>query len=498
MINLLLVLSTVLCTYLAYNIPNLNFTMFFALIPLFFLFLYRIKSFRESLIYSFLFSLLYYILNFSWFTSLYPLDWLGFSKYQSLIIIIGGLLFISIKQSLTLFLIGLIPDKIRKNTFKSLLYIPILWVLIEYIQQLGPLALPWLRIYLSQSYNTYFIQMSNIFGSLFISFIVILINMLLLKSIMNKNIKYIYAVVLILIISYSYGYYSVSHPYNYSYKVNCSIVQANISSEEKWNSNSLNEIISAHLALSKSEFDKNKPAIIVWGETAIPTFLDDNTISKIRNFTNQTNSVLVTGCFNYNQSKWYNSIAAIDTDTIKFYNKSHLVPFGEYIPLRNIVSRFLPASGMLNAFGEDLTSGIKSAKITINKYNIACLICFESLFSNIAREAAKSADFMIVVSNDSWYKDSYGVYQHNAHNIFRAIENNKYIVRAANSGISSIIDNHGIIIKSLKPLQKGSLNSEVYANNRTTFYSKYGDNFIYLCAITLIILIAKKEKKDSL
>lgn len=127
----------------------------------------------------------------------------------------------------------------------------------------------------------------------------------------------------------------------------------------------------------------------------------------------------------------------------------------------------------------------------INGGTIGNIICFESIYQNLVRQSVSDgAELIVEVTNDSWLKDSPAMWQHLAHGVFRSIENGRYIVRSANSGVSAIIDDHGRILQTLEPNKQGVISDTVYFTDTETVYTKIGDVIFYVYLISVFLWFA--------
>ena len=147
---------------------------------------------------------------------------------------------------------------------------------------------------------------------------------------------------------------------------------------------------------------------------------------------------------------------------IQRYNKRKLVPFGEFLPLENILNNF-GFKKVTEGHGSYLR-GYEDNNILIGKSNILPLICYEIIFPDLVKKSDKNTNLIINISEDGWFGDSIGPDQHFVKSIFRAIENNTFLLRSANQGISAIIDNKGKIIKKLNRNEAGSIEYEGAVN----------------------------------
>ncbi len=188
-----------------------------------------------------------------------------------------------------------------------------------------------------------------------------------------------------------------------------------------------------------------------------------------------------------------NSAALINKgQTVSIYDKTHLVPFGEYVPMRGLlffINKLVPDLGEYRA-------GSEFKRNSISQGEFGTLICFEIIFPNLVRKYFKDGgDFMVNITNDAWFGRTPGPFQHFSIAVFRAIENRKPVIRAANTGISGFIDSTGRVTATTRLFERTILTEDIFTDPTRTFYSRFGDIFVFLCTIlTIIILIDFRRK----
>jgi apolipoprotein N-acyltransferase len=241
--------------------------------------------------------------------------------------------------------------------------------------------------------------------------------------------------------------------------IKVSLIQGNIPEEKKLYSRFNQEIFDIHEKLTRQAF-KEHPDIIIWPETTILTYLtkDQNFLPKIKRLAIEGKAYLIIGTPHYDEKGTiYNSAIVFSPqgEMVSRYDKQKLVPFGEYLPFRPL---FYPILKSTNLFYDDFVPGSKSTLLAVGKYKIGCMICFESTFTNIAKDLTKKgADFLLTITNDSWFEGSSALEDHLSAGVFRAVENRKYFIQVANSGNSAIIDPHGRILARTNEGQVGVL-----------------------------------------
>ncbi|MFC1770105.1 apolipoprotein N-acyltransferase, partial [Nitrospirota bacterium] len=174
------------------------------------------------------------------------------------------------------------------------------------------------------------------------------------------------------------------------------------------------------------------------------------------------------------------------------YEKVHLVPFGEYVPFKKLfffVEKLVVGAGEYRS-GKELTHG----KIKEGKFST--LICYEIIFPHLVRKHFREGgDFMVTITNDAWFGQTPGPQQHFNMAVMRAVENRKPVIRAANTGISGFIDSNGKVLSSTDLFDRTVLHDTVYTDSTLTFYTKFGDLFVYLCTILTVIFLLDFRRK---
>jgi apolipoprotein N-acyltransferase len=173
------------------------------------------------------------------------------------------------------------------------------------------------------------------------------------------------------------------------------------------------------------------------------------------------------------------------------YRKMHLVPFGEFIPFRAMLSPFV---GVVNEIG-DFSSGESYRILTAGEAKIAVGICYEDIFPRLAAGfISEGANLYVNITNDGWFLDSAGGPQHYAHSVLRAAENRIWVVRAANTGVSAIISPYGEQTGKTEFLTAATLSGKINLRDKRTIYTAYGDILIYLLAAMVIAILWKERK----
>ena len=199
-----------------------------------------------------------------------------------------------------------------------------------------------------------------------------------------------------------------------------------------------------------------------------------------------------------NDYSYYNSFSIFDSqlNLIDNYNKINLVPFGEFVPVENMLNKFglKTITNNIGSFNKGDNRDIIQLKNGDKKLNFLPLICYEIIYSgNLTRNF--EFDFILNISEDGWFGKSIGIDQHFFHSVFRSIEEGKNIIRSANNGISAYIDSNGVIVSKLESTKKGVIEINNYKSIKKTFFSKFGNNIFFYFILFYIILIFFNFKK---
>ena len=472
-----------------------GFVAWFALIPLLYA-LDRTTSIRQALLLGFITGVVGYIGIIYWIAYVMV-------NYGYLPIYLGIILMLLLACYLSVYLaIFAAGIAYFRNKIPLYLIAPVLWICLEYCKSQLFTGFPWENLGYSQYLNLYVIQLADILGVYGLSFLIILVNVSVFE-IFTKRSKREYviaaAVSLILISVYIYGIFRVNSidkllQNQSTPSMEVTLIQGNIDQSIKWNKGFQKETLNIYEDISINNISAGG-GLIVWPETAVPfNFQDDSDLSRqIRNLAIRTKSDFIFGSVSYlrgsNYVDFYNSAYLLSSDgEVKGrYDKIHLVPYGEYVPLRNV----FPFIKRLTAGIGDFSSGGGYFPLSTADRKIGVLICYEGILPFAARMYKnESADILVNITNDAWFGSTSAPYQHLSMTIFRAVETRLYLVRAANTGISAIVDPRGQILAKTNIFQRDSLKGNVKLLKIPTFYAKYGDLLVgfsfILCTLCLL------------
>ncbi len=448
-----------------------------ALVPLFFAI--EGRSYRSTFGVGFLFAYLFFFGT---------LGWLIYVTYPGALLLCAYLALYP-----ALFALGFIYFK-KLPVGPRLLVLASLWTVLEYVRSHLFSGFGWVLLGYSQYKNLWLIQIADIVGVYGISFLVMLVNLVIYETIKvaltrdrKKILEMRHVSMIIFSILFAFLIYGswLLKTERFTSSVKVAVVQPNIPQKIKWDEKHLPFIIDQTLQLTE-QAAMTHPDMIVWPETSLPGILSEHPSfqQRIQLKAMDLHTPIVIGSILENLGRYYNSAILIGDDGVVWghYNKIHLVPFGEYLPLR-------PLLGWINHYIglEDFTSGKEYTIFTVAQKKFGVLICFEDTLSYVASNFTKAgAEFLVNMTNDAWFMDTKEPFLHMAQSVFQAVQNRRSLVRAANTGVSGFIDPLGQIVNlaqddsGKKTFVSATSTSEIPLNNQLTFYTKYADVFTLL------------------
>ena len=271
------------------------------------------------------------------------------------------------------------------------------------------------------------------------------------------------------------------HSEYYGKSIEIGIIQPALDPFKKFQAGEATNIEETLLNLSEKH---SKVDLIIWPESPFPYL---NSSPQMKELLSKTSNfpIILSGTWEYNNNKLFNALTLLGAN--QSYYKRHLVPFGEYVPFERIIR------GLIEFFDlpmSSITQGrSKQELFNIKEFKVLGMICFDVAFPLSFIEETKKADFIVNVSNDTWFGSSYGPYQHLQIVRARALEANKWIVRGTSDGISTIVDNKGTIVNLLPKGVKSSISGKVHKSNETSYFNQFGYYIIPLLSIFVLASI---------
>ncbi len=284
------------------------------------------------------------------------------------------------------------------------------------------------------------------------------------------------------------------------------LVQGNVSLHRKHDITYFTVNREQYLTLSaKALGHAGLDSLVIWPESTITDFIPastrDATTSKALPFLNNGAAFLVGALTYSSRTEYHNSSVLVrpDGSVAQPYHKMILMPFGEYTPLSSV----LPFLKDINATAGQFTAGSAPAVLTFplsngSEVKLSPLICYEDIVPSIARDAVnKGAELLINQTNDAWFGDTVAPYQHHIIAAFRAIENDRYLLRSTNTGLTAVVDPLGRTLASLLPYTEGILPMQVSLRNTHTVFSQWPIPFVWLIAAAASVIAVIRGVKKS-
>ena len=470
------------------------------------------KTYGRLFARGFFFAYFYHFFIYYTFLWLYPFESVGFSKGVAALVTALAWFGISAIHGLVYAvsapLFRLVSQSSCSPAAKAFVFAGT-WMVSEGLTNVGTLAFPWSEIHLTQHAFLPAIQSASLFGGHFLSFLIVFVNALAAAAILEASkskesgMKTAFfssprfCAILAAVLFCGDLIFGAVRTAVYSgesdLSVNVSIIQGNILSGEKWQNDSDVKALNKYTSLTLEACEDFSPDLILWPESAVPVKLYKNStlMSVYEQIAQKTSSAFFVGAFYSDREANggdINAIVAVGDGEVKTYAKRHLVPFGEYLPWENVIGKMIPALTEINQYSGSLIAGKDVGDLEISGHKLTGLVCFDSIFPPLSREGtASGGEAILLATNDSWFKDSAATTNHLAHAVFRAVENGRYVIRAANSGVSALITDKGETVDSIVALAPGYINESAPLITTETVYVKWGYAFIYVLYAVLAV-----------
>ena len=467
-----------LLAYLSFLTPYLFWLSFFTIIPIIYRLCFTPYS-RTAFLYGWSFGIVHMGLFHLWIFQLTPwstwigasLLWISWSIYQGVFYGISCYLF----------------HKIRL-TWPIAWTFPACWVLGEWLRGLGPLGNTAGSIGYTQVYNPLFLPIATYVGLYGLSFLCIWINIQLYFIYAHPLKRWpIYTTKLIFMSVFCIGLsvYHVNQPLP-TKTLDMSILQGNHAQAFKLNPRNWPSIKDTYFEML---LDSPQSNIVIMPETLVPNpLLNDNAFSMaLQKQSQKNNQHIIVGSPIKGQETFYNGILTFSPNSqhIQAFYKETLMPFGEYIPFREIFEKINWVSQLI-AF-EDYSRKENTKLIQINDYQMGTGICLESIYPNYYRnQVLKGADFLSVLVNNAWFFESAAAKQHLEMSRMRAVESNRYMVQSGNTGISAIINHIGKVETKTRLNESKILNGTIRVGFKKSIYTTFGNIIIWISGILVL------------
>jgi apolipoprotein N-acyltransferase len=409
----------------------------------------------------------------------------------------------------------------EKRNVNLLWFAPVLWVVLEFVQGYPISSFPWELLGDGLYRQQILVQAADLIGTYGLSFLIVLVNMSVVvmfspatRGRSPGRLKALLILIIVIAAWVGYGTYrqgTITEAIAKSPKIKTAVIQGNIGQGEKWDPKIVQSTLETYAKLTKETLaqknwpeDSANPPLVIWPETAAPFFFNHNPGHDtpwdllMKNIARENKCFLLFGApaseegpkgeLLFNRAYLTNP----QGEVVGHYDKSHLVPFGEYVPFGRVlffISKMVPQIG-------DFVEGPVGSTLTLPQGKIGVLICYESIFGYLSRaQVQNGAHLLVNITNDAWFGATSAPYQHMSMAVLRAVENRVSLARAANSGISAFMSGDGRILWTSPLDQKAGHALELPWLAGGSFYTSYGYLFPWVCiALAVLVFLFARRK----
>lgn len=477
-------------TGLVYSTEQLWWCIFFCMVP----FVGILLSGRRTLAFMMGYGMGYHVTGLAFLFQLAGM--LPLPPYTAHALMAAGVFLAGLVLSMVFSLVFYPFLRRRRRSGTDIFLVAGLYILAEWLQGMLPLfAFPWFRLATVVAERPFLLQGASLLGTLFVDFLIVLWNGFLAGLIGSRRVGAASWTALVLIAGVlmygevrlyegeESGSSAASIPgaevqEQQGSRHRMMLVQGNHEGRKKWKME-IRDIVSDYMAELDREIEEGI-SLVVLPETALPYAIrqDGETENLLRQFCSRHHTEMLTGAIEKGtEEESYNAVCHVTSEGIGTlsYRKQILVPFGEYLPFAAAAEKLCP---WLMEFmtGNVFEAGTETVIFDTGAGKAGTLVCFESLFPEAAERTVEAgAQLLVIVSNDAWFEGTSAMRKHHAHAVLRAVETDRWVFRAANTGISSVIDNRGRIQAVLRENTRGVLKGEVDCRTERTFYNRIGD-----------------------
>jgi apolipoprotein N-acyltransferase len=387
----------------------------------------------------------------------------------------------------------------------ALVAAPLVWVTAE-LGRTYIAGFPWVLLGYSQASMLPVAQFASIFGVYGLSMLVAAVSAALaIVAIERRFMPAVAAVTIVIAIAAWGGRRAARSEWTREGEpVRVGLIQGNVDQGQKWDPARASAIFQEHLRMTRQAIGQGAQ-FILWPESSTPFYFEeDRPGAELVRAT--ARDARVTMLFGSDQIEWrmegnkriadkyFNSAFVLRPDgtTAGFYRKMHLVPFGEYVPYKDLLAFAAPLVENSGPF----SPGVDPTLLPVNGHPVSVAICYEVVYPALIRQfVVRGSELLTTITNDAWFGSSSAPYQHFEQASMRAIEEGRYLVRSANTGISGIVDPYGHVLARTGIFQPAVLIGEARFLQHSTFYARYGDVVAYAAAVMTLALVIVSRRR---
>lgn len=401
------------------------------------------------------------------------------------------------------FAAGITGTFVRRFGWVGLLLGAAAWVSFEYLR--GQLfgGFPWIPLGNTMVTLLPVAQLASVGGVYLLSLFVALINALLAVAIVTPGRVQRRAVaggvaLLVMVSAWGGQRLAANTLVDQGTPIAVGLVQANIAQRDKWNPARAGDIVERYLSLTRDAVGRGAE-VVLWPESATPFYFDEEPTGQamVRNLVRSTATPLLFGTDEVERdgtTRFYNSAFMLDPAgaTAAVYRKMHLVPFGEYVPFKDLLFFVSPLVEGVSSF----SPGQRVTMLPVAEHMMSTAICYEVTYPELMREGVRQgSELLTTITNDAWYGESSAPFQHFEMAAMRAIENGRYLVRAANTGISGIVDPYGRVLARTALGETTVVVGEARFVQARTLYATMGDRVAHAAIVLTALALAATRRR---
>jgi apolipoprotein N-acyltransferase len=410
----------------------------------------------------------------------------------------------------------------EKRGVSLLWFAPTLWVVMEFFQGYPISSFPWELMGHGLYRQRLLLQAADLIGAMGLSFLLVLVNVCLLSLLSPASrsgrgrLKALALLVVVLAVWLGYGYYrqgTIALDMARSPKITTAVIQGNIKQSDKWDPRVVQATIETYARLTretlkeKRENPGDQPPLVIWPETAAPFFFNHHPGRDtpfdllVREIARENQAYLLFGAPASEErptgETFFNRAYLLNPggEVAGMYDKAHLVPWGEYVPLQRVfffIQKMVPMIG-------DFAEGPVGATLSVPQGKVGVLICYESIFGYLSRaQVQNGAQLLVNITNDAWFGATSAPYQHMSMAVLRAVENRVSLARAANTGISTFIGADGRILWTSSLEQEAGHVMDLPWLPGGSFYTRYGRVIPWICIIIAALVFLFRRRREML
>jgi apolipoprotein N-acyltransferase len=387
----------------------------------------------------------------------------------------------------------------------ALLAVPFVWAATEFGREHLFTGFPWVLLGYSQTPVLPVAQLASVVGVYGVSMLVAAMSAALALAARRRYLPIATMLALVLVVVV-WGRHRVaaSELTRTGVPIRVGMIQGNVDQAIKWDPARAASIFDDYLRMTRQAIDQGAQ-LLLWPESSTPFMYDEDPFgaARIRAVVQQAHVSLLFGSDQIEwkvvgnrrvPDKYFNSAFLVrpDGSTAGVYRKMHLVPFGEYVPLQKLLFFAAPLTEQVGTFWP----GENPELLPVNGHPASVAICYEVVYPSLVREFVRGgSQLLTTITNDAWFGETSAPYQHFQQASMRAIEEGRYLVRAANTGISGIVDPYGRVVEQSAIFQPAVLVGDARFLTETTIYTKYGDVLPYASLLlTAMLLLASRRR----